>query len=99
MLYADNYRGLIPLELYIKLQNTFPQAGGESDTFTNNEITMIPIVRPVGWRINGRNDCTIDGRVAVSARVREYWSLRGQKPESAAATKIKQDFAKLVKWP
>lgn len=67
--------------------------------FTNNEITMIPIVRPVGWRINCRNDCTIDGRVALSARVREYWTLRGQRPESAAATKIKKDFAKLIKWP
>jgi len=67
--------------------------------FTNNEITTIPIVRPVGWRINGRNDCTIDGRIALSARVREYWSVRGQKDESAAATKIKKDFAKLIKWP
>jgi hypothetical protein len=67
--------------------------------FTNNEITMIPIVRPVGWRINCRNDCTIDGQVALSARVREYWTLRGQRPESAAATKIKKDFAKLIKWP
>jgi hypothetical protein len=67
--------------------------------FTNNEITMIPIVRPVGWRINCRNDCTIDGRVALSARVREYWTLRGQRPESAAAAKIKKDFAKLIKWP
>jgi hypothetical protein len=67
--------------------------------FTNNEITMIPIVRPVGWRINGRNDCTVDGHVTVSARVREYWTLRGPQPESAAATKIKEDFAKLIKWP
>lgn len=67
--------------------------------FTNNEISMIPIVRPIGWRINGRNDCTIDGRIALSARVREYWSVRGQKPESAAATKIKRDFGNLIKWP
>jgi hypothetical protein len=67
--------------------------------FTNNEISMIPIVRPVGWRINGRNDCTIDRRVALSARVREYWTGRGHKPESAAATRIINDFAKLIKWP
>jgi hypothetical protein len=67
--------------------------------FTNNEITMIPIVRPVGWRINCRNDCTIDGQVALSARVREYWTLRAQRPESAAVTQIKKDFAKLIKWP
>jgi hypothetical protein len=67
--------------------------------FTNNEITMIPIVRPVGWRINGRNDCTIDGRIPLSARVREFWSLRGPKPESPAATKIKKEFATLIKWP
>jgi hypothetical protein len=67
--------------------------------FTNNEITMIPIVRPVGWRINGRNDCTVDGRIALSARVREYWSLRGERSESPAATRIKKEFAKLIKWP
>ncbi len=67
--------------------------------FTNNEITMIPIVRPIASRINGRSDCTIDGHVSVSALVREYWSLRGQKDESTAATKIKRDFAKLIKWP
>ncbi|NOQ63338.1 MAG: hypothetical protein GQ582_02350 [Methyloprofundus sp.] len=67
--------------------------------FTNNEITMIPIVRPKEWRINGRDDCTIDAHVNISARVREYWTLRGQKPESAAATKIKKDFAQLIKWP
>jgi hypothetical protein len=45
--------------------------------FTNNETTMIPIVRPVGGRINGREDCTVDGHVALAARVREYWSMRG----------------------
>lgn len=67
--------------------------------FTNNEITMIPIVRPVQWRINSRKDCTVDGRVNVGARVRDYWTQRGQRPESAAATKIKKDFAKLIKWP
>jgi hypothetical protein len=67
--------------------------------FTNNEISMIPIVRPVIDRINGRNDCTIDNRVALSARVREYWTLRGHKQPSAAATKIANDFAQLIKWP
>lgn len=67
--------------------------------FTNNEITMIPIVRPVGWRINGRKDCTVDGHVAVGARVREYWAQRGPQPESAAAARIKKDFAQLIKWP
>src|SRR5262249_28274958 len=65
--------------------------------FTNNEITMIPIVRPIGFRINGRQDCTVDGHVALSARVREFWSMRGQKRESPAATRIKEDFAKLIK--
>ncbi|HEX4590875.1 MAG TPA: hypothetical protein VH120_13145 [Gemmataceae bacterium] len=69
-------------------------------SFTNNEITMIPIVRPLpGRRINGRNDCSIDGRVAVGARLREYWSLRKGTTDSAAAIKIKADFGKLVKWP
>jgi hypothetical protein len=69
-------------------------------TFTNNDITMIPIVRPLpGKRINSRGDCTTDGRVALGAIVREYWARRGRKPESAAAAKIKADFAKLIKWP
>lgn len=68
-------------------------------TFTNNEISMIPIVRPVGFRINGRNDCTIDSHVALSARVREYWTLRGHKQASAAAARITNDFAQLIKWP
>jgi hypothetical protein len=30
VLYANNHRGKIPLELYLKLQNTFPQNDGES---------------------------------------------------------------------
>ncbi len=68
-------------------------------SFTNNEITMIPIVRPNEWRINSRDDCTIDGRLGLGARVREYWSLRGKKPDSIASNKIKNDFTKLVKWP
>jgi len=67
--------------------------------FTNNEISMIPIVRPVVKLINGRNDCTIDSRVALSARVREYWTLRGRKQESAAAARIIKDFAHLIQWP
>lgn len=67
--------------------------------FTNNEISMIPIVRPVGQRINGRNDCTIDSRVALSDRVRNYWTLRGHKQESAAAARIIKDFAQLIQWP
>ena len=67
--------------------------------FTNNEISMIPIVRPIQYRINGRDDCTIDSRVALSARIREYWTLRGHKQASAAATKITRDFAQLIKWP
>ena len=66
--------------------------------FTNNEITMIPIVRPKQWRINGRNDCTIDGHVNVSARVREFWSMRGVKRESAAAARIMKDAQKLIRW-
>lgn len=47
--------------------------------FTNNEITMIPIVCPVGRYINGRNDCTLGGHVGLSSRVREYWLFAGPK--------------------
>jgi len=67
--------------------------------FTNNEITMIPIVRPVERRINGRDDCTIDSHLPLSARVREYWAERGRQPESAAATRIQKEFENLVRWP
>ena len=68
-------------------------------TFTNNEITMIPIVKPIQWRINGRNDCTVQGHVDVPLRVREYWSKQGTKQESSVAARIRQDFGSLIRWP
>lgn len=73
-------------------------------TFTNNEITAIPIVRPLpGRRINGRDDCTVDGHVDVSIRVREYWAEKerknGKVRESSAAGRIRSDYDKLIKWP
>jgi hypothetical protein len=68
--------------------------------FTNNEITMIPIVRPVAWRINGPDDCTIDGHVGLPAAVRELWSRdKPPKKESPGARKIMKDFENLIKWP
>ncbi len=68
-------------------------------SYTNNEITMIPIVRPLpGRRINGRADCSIDNRLGVGALVRDFWTSRKQPMESAAATRIKKDFEKLVRW-
>ena len=66
--------------------------------FTNNEISMIPIVHPNGRYINSREDCTINNNVALSIRIREYWTLRGKKPPSVAATKIRADCEKLIKW-
>lgn len=70
-------------------------------TYTNNEITMIPIVKPVpaGGRINRREDCEIEGHVGLSARVRNYWTGRGSVGESAAAKRIRTDFGRLIKWP
>lgn len=67
--------------------------------FTNNAITMIPIVRPVDRRINSRADCTASGHVDAPLRVREYWSKQVNVAESAAATRIKADFQRLVRWP
>lgn len=68
-------------------------------SFTNNQITQIPIVRPTLSRINCRDDCTIDSHVSISARIREYWQIRGQQAQSLASSKIMNDFNRLVRWP
>jgi hypothetical protein len=70
-------------------------------TFTNNEISMIPIVRPGPgkWRINGPDDCVVAGHIEMSLRLREYWSRPPKKNESAAATRIKKECDDLIKWP
>ena len=44
MIYANSYRGSIPLELYIKLQNTFPQANGESDAMWLQRVKKDPML-------------------------------------------------------
>lgn len=67
--------------------------------FTNLDIQDIPIVRPKQWRINGPDDCTVDGKVQLNFAVRDYWTARGKKPHSAAALKIMRDYTTLIKWP
>lgn len=42
MVYANNYRGLIPYELYVELQNKFPQAKDESDTLWLERVKRDP---------------------------------------------------------
>lgn len=71
--------------------------------FTNNEITMIPIIgRAAGAAyINGRKDCTVKSHLDVNPRVREYWKKRNvgrSTPPSEAAEKIMADFKSLVRW-
>jgi hypothetical protein len=67
--------------------------------FTNLDIQDIPIVRPKAWRINGPDDCTVDGKVQINFPVRDYWTKRGKRDHSAAALKIMKDYATLIKWP
>jgi hypothetical protein len=67
--------------------------------FTNLDIQDIPIVRPKAWRINGPDDCTVDGKVQLNFAVRDYWTARGKKSHSAAALKIMKDYTTLIKWP
>ncbi len=67
-------------------------------TFTNNEITQIPIIRPLPGKWVSRPDCTIDCNLNISARVRDYWTRRGPQPQPAAATKIKQNFEEIMRF-
>lgn len=68
-------------------------------SFTNHGITQIRIVTPINKYINGRDDCTQGDSLQPPIRVKDYWTKRGEKPESAAATRIKKDFETLTKWP
>ncbi len=69
--------------------------------FTNDEISQVPIIRAISanGRINGRDDCAVEGHINVSARIREYWASRVHKMASPAATKIMSDVSSLVRWP
>jgi hypothetical protein len=69
------------------------------DAFTNLDIQRIPIVKPIQWRINGPDDCTVEGTVKISFPVRDYWAGKGNKPHSAAALKIMKEYQTLIKWP
>ena len=69
------------------------------DAFTNLDIQQIPIVKPKHWRINGPDDCTVEGTVQISFPVRDFWAARGNKPHSAAALKIMKEYSTLIKWP
>lgn len=69
-------------------------------SFTNNEITQIPIVRPLpGRRINSPDDCTVDTYLDINTSVKAYWTLRGIQFPSLAATEIMGDFSQLITWP
>ena len=70
-------------------------------TFTYNDLTKVSVVRPLpGKRIGGRDDCTVDGQIAVvSPFLKYYWAARGPRPESPAAKRIKEDLKSLVTWP
>lgn len=70
-------------------------------TYTNKDLAKVSIVRPLpGRRIGGRDDCTVDGQVAVTSPfLQYYWAARGARPESAAAMRIKEDLQSLVTWP
>jgi hypothetical protein len=67
--------------------------------FTNLDIQRIPIVKPRQWRINGPDDCTVEGTVPINFHVRDYWTRKGNQPHSSAALKIMKEYDTLIKWP
>ncbi|MEW4488914.1 hypothetical protein AB1L42_12580 [Thalassoglobus sp. JC818] len=69
--------------------------------FTNDEITMIPIIsRAQGSQfINGRSDCVVKGRLDLDVRVREHFAGRPDTKPSTAAIKIMKDFKNMLHGP
>jgi len=65
--------------------------------FTNDEITMIPVVKPVDRFINRREDCRVEQNFNVGIRVREYFAGR-KAPLSEAAKRIMGDYERLTRW-
>jgi hypothetical protein len=70
--------------------------------YINNAIATVPIVRPKpNMRINGPEYCDVDGYVQIPPNLAAYWARPSKRKvtESPAATRIKSDFARLIKWP
>lgn len=44
MLYANSYRGKLPLEFYINMQNKFPQVNGEIDALWLHRVKRDPML-------------------------------------------------------
>ncbi|HEY4370399.1 MAG TPA: hypothetical protein VGN52_00535 [Burkholderiales bacterium] len=67
-------------------------------TYTNLEITQIPIVRNIAWPCTGPKDCVEEGRLNLSIRMRNYWGGRPQPKLPEAANRVMRDFQDLIKW-
>jgi hypothetical protein len=78
------------------------ETGMSVKVYVNNEISKVAIVRPKpGMRINGPEFCNVDGYVRIPDGLAAYWARpsKSKVTESKAATRVKSDFDRLIKWP
>ena len=78
------------------------EVGVAVKVYINNAIAAVPVVRPKpNMRINGPQCCDVDGFVKIPPNLAAYWARPSKRKvtESPAATRIKADFGRLVKWP
>ena len=90
---------IVVIEPVLQLPTPLPK--DDYAIYTNNDLAKVSIVSPKpGKRISGRDDCNVDGQLAISNHfLQYYWAARGRRPESAAATRIKEDLKSLTTWP